>query len=52
MLNWTVISLVIAVIAAAFGFTDIASESARIAKLFFAIFFIMFLVSLALQLMA
>ena len=52
MLFWTMIFLVIALIAAVFGFTDMATESAKIAKVFFAIFVIMFLASLALQLLA
>ena len=49
MFEWTIIFLVVAVIAAAIGFSDVASESARIAKLAFTIFFIMFLASLAAQ---
>ena len=52
MLFWTMIFIVTALIAAVFGFTDIASESAKVAKVFFAIFVIMFLASLALQLLA
>jgi len=49
MLTWTAIFLVIALISAVIGFTNIAAESARIAKVFFAIFVIMFLASFALQ---
>jgi uncharacterized membrane protein YtjA (UPF0391 family) len=49
MLTWTVIFLVIALISAVIGFTNIAAESARIAKVFFAIFVIMFLASFAMQ---
>ena len=52
MLGWTLIFLVIALIAAVLGFTNIADESTRAAKLFFTIFVIMFLVSFALQLFA
>jgi uncharacterized membrane protein YtjA (UPF0391 family) len=52
MLYWTLILMVIALAAAIFGFTNIATESARIAKVFFAIFFIMFLASFAIQLLA
>ena len=38
MLKWTAIFLVIAIIAALFGFTDIASGAATIAKIIFYIF--------------
>jgi len=38
MLKWTAIFLVIAIIAAFFGFTDIASGAATIAKIIFFIF--------------
>jgi len=51
MMYWTLICLVVALIAAVFGFTDVASESTRHAKLLFTIFFIMFIVSFALQLL-
>jgi uncharacterized membrane protein YtjA (UPF0391 family) len=44
MLRWAVIFLVIALIAALFGFTDIAAASAGIAKILFGIFLILFLV--------
>jgi len=50
MLSWTMLFLVIALIAAVFGFTNVASESAGVAKVFFTIFVIMFLASFALQL--
>jgi uncharacterized membrane protein YtjA (UPF0391 family) len=50
MLHWTLVFLVIALIAAVFGFTNMAAESAGVAKVFFTIFVIMFLVSFALQL--
>jgi uncharacterized membrane protein YtjA (UPF0391 family) len=50
MLTWTLVFLVTALIAAVFGFTHVAAESAWVAKVFFAIFVIMFLVSFALQL--
>ena len=43
MLRWAAIFLVIALIAALFGFTDIAAASAGIAKVLFAIFLILFL---------
>jgi uncharacterized membrane protein YtjA (UPF0391 family) len=51
MLTWTLFFLVIALISAILGFTQVAAESAKIAKVFFAIFAIMFIVSFALQLL-
>jgi uncharacterized membrane protein YtjA (UPF0391 family) len=46
MLYWTLIFLVIALVAGLFGFGGIASASAGIAKVLFAIFLVLFLVSL------
>jgi uncharacterized membrane protein YtjA (UPF0391 family) len=43
MLRWAVIFLMIALVAALFGFTDIASASAGIAQILFAIFLFLFL---------
>lgn len=43
MLKWAVIFLVIALIAALFGFTDIAAASASIAQILFGIFLFLFL---------
>ena len=43
MLKWAVIFLIIALIAAVFGFTDIAAASASIAKILFGIFLVLFL---------
>jgi uncharacterized membrane protein YtjA (UPF0391 family) len=43
MLKWAVIFLIIALVAALFGFTDIAAASAGIAKILFGIFLILFL---------
>ena len=43
MLKWAVIFLIIALIAAVFGFTDIAAASADIAKILFTIFLVLFL---------
>jgi uncharacterized membrane protein YtjA (UPF0391 family) len=43
MLRWAAIFLVIALIAALFGFADIASASASIAQVLFAIFLVLFL---------
>jgi uncharacterized membrane protein YtjA (UPF0391 family) len=50
MLYWTLIFLVVAIIAAAFGFTGIAAGAAGIARVLFALFLILFLISLLLQL--
>lgn len=46
MLYWTLIFLVIALVAGLFGFGGIATASAGIAKVLFAIFLVLFLVSL------
>jgi uncharacterized membrane protein YtjA (UPF0391 family) len=46
MLRWTVIFLVVAIIAAIFGFTGIAAGAAAIAKILFYIFIVLFLISL------
>ncbi len=46
MLYWTLIFLVIALVAGLFGFGGIASASAGIAKVLFAVFLVLFLVSL------
>ena len=43
MLKWALIFLIIALVAALLGFTDIASASAGIAKIMFAIFMVLFL---------
>ena len=43
MLRWAVIFLIIALVAAVFGFTDIAAASADIAKILFGIFLVLFL---------
>ena len=45
MLKWTAIFLVIAIIAAIFGFTDIAAGAAGIAKIIFFIFLVLLLLS-------
>jgi uncharacterized membrane protein YtjA (UPF0391 family) len=52
MLKWALIFFVIAVIAGALGFTNIAAGAATIAKVLFGIFVVMFLIFLALALMA
>lgn len=46
MLRWTVIFLVVAIIAAIFGFGGIAAGAASIAKILFFIFIILFLISI------
>lgn len=46
MLYWTLIFLVVALIAGLFGFGGIASASAGIAKILFGIFIVLFLLSL------
>ena len=49
MLKWAAIFLVIALIAALFGFTGIAAASADIAKILFAVFVVLFLAALVLS---
>lgn len=46
MLYWTLVFLVIALVAGLFGFGGIASASAGIAKILFVIFLVLFLLSL------
>lgn len=46
MLRWTVTFLIIAIIAAVFGFGNIAAGAASIAKILFFIFVVLFLLSL------
>ena len=46
MLRWTVIFLVIAIVAAIFGFGGVASGAASIAKILFFIFLVLFVLSL------
>lgn len=46
MLSWSITFLVIALIAAVFGFGGIAASAAGIAKILFFIFLILFVVSL------
>lgn len=46
MLRWALTFLVVALIAALFGFTGIAGESMHIARILFYIFIVVFLVSL------
>jgi uncharacterized membrane protein YtjA (UPF0391 family) len=46
MLGWAVVFLIIALVAAIFGFGGIAAASAGIAKLLFVIFLVLFIISL------
>ncbi|WP_135465797.1 DUF1328 domain-containing protein [Crenalkalicoccus roseus] len=46
MLYWSLVFLVLALVAALFGFGGLASAFASIAKVLFAIFLVLFLVSL------
>ena len=46
MLYWTVVFLVVAMVAALFGFTRIYIAAAEIAKVLFFIFLVLFIVSL------
>jgi uncharacterized membrane protein YtjA (UPF0391 family) len=46
MLSWALAFFIVAIIAAVFGFTGIASGAAEIAKILFVVFVVLFLVSL------
>ncbi|MGG5810343.1 DUF1328 domain-containing protein [Falsiroseomonas sp. CW058] len=46
MLYWTLVFLVVALVAGLFGFGGIASASAGIAQLLFGVFIVLFLISL------
>ncbi|HTP83487.1 MAG TPA: DUF1328 domain-containing protein [Alphaproteobacteria bacterium] len=50
MLNWALVFLVIALVAAAFGFGGIAAAATNIAQTLFFIFLVLFLVSLVMGL--
>ena len=47
MLNWTLSFLLVAIIAAVFGFGGIAVTAVEMAKVLFFIFLLLFLISLA-----
>jgi uncharacterized membrane protein YtjA (UPF0391 family) len=51
MLYWTVIFLIIALVAGALGFGGLASTSAGIARVLFGIFLILFIITAIMQLM-
>lgn len=48
MLRWALMFLVVALISALFGFTDVAGTSMVAAKILFFVFLVMFVVSLLL----
>lgn len=49
MLHWTLIFLVVALIAGALGFGGVAATSAGIARVLFGIFLVLFLISAVVQ---
>jgi uncharacterized membrane protein YtjA (UPF0391 family) len=52
LLDWVVIFFIIALIAAFFGYSGIAVQSADIAKILFFIFLILFVISLVVRLLS
>jgi uncharacterized membrane protein YtjA (UPF0391 family) len=52
MLKWAAIFFIIALVAALFGFTDIAAGAATIAKVLFGIFLILFIIFIILAVTA
>ena len=50
MLKWAVIFLIVAIVAAVFGFTGIAGTATDIAKILFFVFIVLFLIGLVLGL--
>ena len=50
LLRWALVMLLVSLVAALFGFTDIAAASADIARILFYIFLVVFLVLLVLGL--
>ena len=46
LLKWALIMLVVSLVAAVFGFTDLAAASADVARILFYIFLVIFLVLL------
>jgi uncharacterized membrane protein YtjA (UPF0391 family) len=50
MLYWTLVFLVVALVAGLLGFTGIAAASAGIARVLFGIFLLLFVVSLVIHL--
>jgi uncharacterized membrane protein YtjA (UPF0391 family) len=52
MLKWALIFLIVALIAGALGFTDVAAGAASIAKVLFAIFLVVFIALLVIGIRA
>ena len=52
MLKWALIFFVIAIVAGALGFTNLAAGAATIARVLFGLFLVIFIVLLVLGLMA
>jgi uncharacterized membrane protein YtjA (UPF0391 family) len=52
ILKWALIMLIVSVVAAIFGFTDLAAASADVARVLFFIFVVIFLVLLVFGLRA
>ena len=50
ILKWALIMLVVSIVAALFGFTDLAAASADVARVLFYIFVVIFVVLLVLHL--
>lgn len=50
MLTWVLIFLVVAIVAAVFGYGGIAAEATGIAKILFFIFLVLFIVTLLMHL--
>jgi uncharacterized membrane protein YtjA (UPF0391 family) len=50
LLKWAVVFFVVSLIAALFGFTDVAAATADVAKILFYIFLVIFIVLLVLGL--
>jgi uncharacterized membrane protein YtjA (UPF0391 family) len=46
MLRWAIVFLVVALIAALFGFTDLAAGATGIARILFFVFLVLFVISL------
>jgi len=46
LLHWTILFLIVAIVAAVMGFTGLASTAAGVARILFGIFLVLFLVSL------
>ena len=47
MLRWAVVFLIVAIVAAIFGFAGIESAAIEIAKILFFVFIVLFIISLA-----